>query len=275
MYVPDFSGCRAKIGRAKHHRNELESLIKTTSDDKGCHPSLGVKFKPETGDHVVYVSEVPDRLAAAFQTCALQLGDSFHNLRSSLDHLAFQLGLKNTDGKLKVAGRVQFPLEDKMSTFDRRCVEQSPRDPGAWLAELHGDDQAIIKRFQPDGGTDGGRLLRRLRNFSNTDKHKLLTPVAVMTTQIYGAIDLSVLVIATAHVERLKRNHELGVIPRAELGAELFWARLPDSQQVNVDVAAHVTPHISLNQPEGFIDPVAAIDKILTEVEAVMTACGA
>jgi hypothetical protein len=274
MYVPDFRSSWAKIERAKHHRDELDSHIAEIVSDEGCHPSVGVKFKSETGDHMLYISDVPVALTERLEQCALILGDVFHNLRSALDHVVFQLALKNTDGAIKVENRVQFPIEDKVTTFDRRCIERSPGDPGAWLAEVHRDDQAIIKRFQPDGGVDGGLLLHALRNYSNGDKHRLLTPVAMPTMTIRGETDLTALAIIGVHMERARMAHETVVIPRAVLGAELFWGRLTGSTEINMDMAGHVTPEIRLDHGDRFAVPVPSIDKIVTEVELVMRKFG-
>lgn len=268
MYEPDFRSSWAKIERATHHRDAFDLLLKTIIEDKTHYPVLGVKFKPETGHHAVYVSQVPSQLATALEQCALFLGDIFHNLRSALDHLVFQLALKNTNGAIEVESRVQFPIEDKMSTFDRRCIARSPRDPGAWIAEVHRDDQAIIRRFQPDGGPDGGLLLQHLRDYSNTDKHRLLTPVTIFSENILGGQDITALTVAMMHFQQASGTAL--TLQRAVLGAELFDADLGTEIKIEVEVAGYVTPNVVLDFGDRSAKPVPSIDKIVAEVEQVM-----
>lgn len=272
MYVADFSGCWAKIKRAKHHRDMLDAYLGEIVTGESNRPVIGIKFKPETGRHVLYVSHMPETLTQAFRDCALFLGDIFHNLRSALDHLVFQLALKNTNGNIKFERRLQFPIEDKVSVFDGRCTERRSGDPAAWIAELHREDQAIIKRFQPDGGTDGGLLLARLRDFSNTDKHQLLMPIALVTQEVSGTREGGgwSMIIAMTWFAEVRRTNELISFPKAELGAELFSAQLPQGIHIEMEMAGYVTPNILIEAKQGFTEPVAAADKIAAEVISVL-----
>lgn len=100
----------------------------------------------------------------------LAIGDALHNLRSALDHTAYQIVLKSTNGKgppVKKGGPFQniyFPIvesEDRLKeAFDKRMAG-APVD--VW--KILGD----IKPYK--GGNDP---LWRLSRLNNIDKHRLL-----------------------------------------------------------------------------------------------------
>jgi hypothetical protein len=134
----------AKIERAKEHRDVLDAYIaKTFSLKRNC-PHVGIKFQPDSGEHVLFVNQMPD-LRLPLLRCGAIIGDVCHNLRSALDHLAFQLAHRNKGGSVTNERRIQFPIEDNPATFKGRCTDPGRR---GWIADLHPDDQAIIERFQ-------------------------------------------------------------------------------------------------------------------------------
>ena len=154
MYVPSFNGCRAKIERAKKHRDVLNDLISEMVRVETNHPAIGIKFRPETGEHVVYVSQMPEALSVSLAECGLILGDIFYNLRCALEHLTFQLALRNKDGRVNHEDKVKFPIDDKPTTFQGRCVGKG------CIAELSPTDQFEIEGFQPYHGTYKGDCSR-------------------------------------------------------------------------------------------------------------------
>src|SRR5271156_1341219 len=78
-------GVRSKIERAKKHVTDLDIAIRSFCESQPY--TIATKQKPEI-EHttlcVENVQPVPDSIT-------LIVGDAVHNLRSSLDHLAWQL----------------------------------------------------------------------------------------------------------------------------------------------------------------------------------------
>src|SRR2546427_216365 len=156
-----FRSAWAKIERAEEHRHGLDSHIRATFDVEANRPRLGVKFDAQTGEHVLYVNRMPD-FSAFFERVSLILGDALHNLRSALDHVAFNLVL-GTLTRAQVR-KVQFPICD---TEERFREEIRKRLPG-----LRADHCAIMERYQPYHGPHDPKAvtLGTLQDLSNTDK---------------------------------------------------------------------------------------------------------
>jgi hypothetical protein len=148
------SGVNLKIERSKIHLEQIDEELRRQGE-----------FGTETIDAVTsedglittYIARhtpVIDRMFPAI------IGDLVHNLRSALDHLAWQLVLANGGTPTP---NTFFPIKSVRSG----------------LANIDGGIDAsaasIIEGVQPYGGTSTGRSLELLRNISNVDKHRTLT----------------------------------------------------------------------------------------------------
>jgi hypothetical protein len=106
-------------------------------------------------------------------------GHTAHNLRSALDHLVWQLVLHKRDGREPCdPERVQFPICDEAPSGIR------PEDfaKGRRLKDVLPKHRAIIHAHQPNGGRYRANSLDpliRLRELSNHDKHRIITPMIV------------------------------------------------------------------------------------------------
>ena len=104
------------------------------------------------------------------------IGDIVHNWRSALDHLAYQLVIKN--GKTPCI-RTQFPIFFK-SPFDTSLYSKAKDAKKAlesWNRQVNGmhpNDVEVIKRLQPYNGGHGAdsHPLFTLSQLSNWDKHR-------------------------------------------------------------------------------------------------------
>src|ERR1700758_1562967 len=76
---------RLKIERAHKHINDLDVAIREFSDSKPY--TIGAKDHREIPQKILYVSEIGEITEHIYSIT----GDAIHNLRSSLDHLAWQL----------------------------------------------------------------------------------------------------------------------------------------------------------------------------------------
>jgi hypothetical protein len=98
------------------------------------------------------------------------IGECVYNFHSALDHLALQLAVANTRGRLPktIAESSAFPIFSRGTEYRARGLR---RIRGMSLRA-----QAIIERLQPyhRWKNPGARALWQLHELSNIDKHRLL-----------------------------------------------------------------------------------------------------
>jgi hypothetical protein len=246
------------MDRAREHRDTLDRVVRDTLSLETNRPRLGITFDAAAGQHVLYVSQMPD-LGLFLRRVGLCLGDIVHNFRSALDHLTYQLARWNTGGQVSRPKRVQFPILDDPGHF------QSAR--GDALRELHPDHQAIVERFQPYNRIAEGRAigpdfhsLAVLRDLDNADKVRLLDPVLIppASPSAYPGDALTI-------VKRGIQQHPdwPAEVPPLALGTELIRASFPDPAVIaETATAGRIIPCVGL--PEGWpvdhvIDRVAAL----------------
>ena len=131
-------------------------------------------FDPETDQHVVRV-KVRERPPPEWSPV---VGDIAHNMRSALDHLAWQLVFKN--GRTPSGGNL-FPIFTK-DPFDPNAHTSQGEFKTArkrWKDRVRGmdpEDVAILRELQPYQGEDDPDLypLAALNRLSNWDKHREL-----------------------------------------------------------------------------------------------------
>lgn len=167
----DLSGARAKYSRASELFGLLDAealrarLATGREDDLFILRVEGIEERPEI--LTVTVAAMPEYPVARW---AVLIGDILHNLRSSLDHCAYQLVLSGADPSPLHLNESQFPLCDSLDAFG----SAAPRR----LAGVSDRCLSIVRLNQPFQYNDL-RLspLHHLRELSNRDKHRLLTPV--------------------------------------------------------------------------------------------------
>ena len=110
----------------------------------------------------------------------LLFGECIHNLRSSLDNLAFALARTRRDPPEKPS-RIAFPIFETRAEFEKRGrsnIDQLPEKAAA-LIEL-------IQPFQRDGsaehGSPDGDALIHLQRLNNVDKHRIPPIVLIAPT---------------------------------------------------------------------------------------------
>jgi hypothetical protein len=151
-----------KIDRAKKQIVDLVSARQAFLD---THPyEVSSKRDAETRKPIYYVTKAdaaPTILAAAS-------GEIFHNLRSALDHLAYQLFLVGTGGGSGKGNRVYFPIA--------RDATEYKRDSRQKVKGLRKDAIDAIDAIEPYGGGKGNDLWT-LHALNNIDKHRLIVTV--------------------------------------------------------------------------------------------------
>ena len=166
-------GFQLKMDRARLHLENLDFAVQKWLE---VHADLvREETDPETGDDLIVV-EAPAVLPA--DAISLIAADCIHNLRASLDQLAFSLSWAHTTGPLakRVAESCEFPI------YGPR--EPTARDLKKRMGAVHPDAQAIIKDLQPHHAGDAfaREKLWILDQLWNLDKHRML-PLTVFGQQ--------------------------------------------------------------------------------------------
>lgn len=266
---PSIAPCLLKVGRAKEHRDALEQYERETFAVESNRPRLGIRLDPDTGDYVHFINYMPD-LEGFLDRCSLILGDTLHNLRSALDRLAYQLALLKTGGNIRNPKRIQFPICNSVEVFNR--------DKKKWLREIARDHVAIMERFQGYHRVDGGQAvgpyfhpLSKLRDLTNTDKHRLPISLLIPTDNIanVSARTLESFVMGVVGQVRSVGSFKPSI---AERGAEVMRSKFPSPpSQAEMDMAGYVSPNIAI---EGKYSAVGAVDKIAAMVVKVIREFG-
>jgi hypothetical protein len=161
------AGVLAKLNRAQEHLEALHSQLPAFLDRKPHR--FSAELDPERRRYSMRVTILEDPPLE----WSIIVGDIAHNLRSALDHLAWQLVIASGN---KPSGGTQFPI------FSTEPVSRNQRE--SWNRMVKGmrdDILLLIKDVQPykAGDKANEHSLAALQSLSNEDKHRL--PVARMT----------------------------------------------------------------------------------------------
>ena len=167
--MPYITGSRLKVERASKHLEELEREVRAFFDNNPYRPIRHVD--PEDTRYFIY--QFPPQPVPPL-SLAVIVGDVVHNLRSSLDHIAWQLSLLTTSEPYK---NTAFPIfkdtkPTSVTNFKRMTKDVLP------------DAIRVIEALQPyhAGDTAEYTHLWILNSLWNTDKHRLLNAVPVRLT---------------------------------------------------------------------------------------------
>jgi hypothetical protein len=188
------NGIQIKIERANKHIGDLDAAI---SDFLGTDfYALGTKHKPEIGQVAYYVTRadpLPDDIPAI-------LGDAIHNLRSALDHLAWQL-VEVCGGQPGSA--TKFPITKTRQQYDSAFGERE-------ITQLRPTMVELLRSVQPYRTTDD--TLWHLHRLDIHDKHRLIIPVACALDS-WGLKEPSIWLGDLSHSFRIELGEELLNIP--------------------------------------------------------------
>lgn len=148
---------RIKIERAKQHFRDLERVV-IASRDKHLHVLLPNE-EPQPGATLTRLPVYP------FEILSIA-GDVVHGLRSSLDHLAYQLAIVGS-GETPTR-RVEFPIAKDRDTYE---AEKARKVEG-----IRPEAVEAIDRLSPYKG--GNDVLWRIHELDNIDKHRFVFVIA-------------------------------------------------------------------------------------------------
>lgn len=164
-------GCGLKLDRAKEHLDALKVEVAAFMNDAYVRT---VELEADGREHSyrLYVrKKVPERWSLIF-------GDCLNNLRSSLDHLIFQLALTIQDPLPQNVERAcAFPICSSQEQFDKQRWHIKAAPTAA---------VELVEDFQPYRAPEPEKdPLRILEVLNNIDKHRRLNIVASIMKSAY------------------------------------------------------------------------------------------
>ena len=169
----DLSGVELKIERAEAHLTELRDSIERALDSSNEH--FTVEFDPQSGHHVYRAHGLPE----IDPQWSLLTGELLYQLRSALDHLAWQLVL--LDGG-EPGRQTQFPVLAKQPAGKKGKPGQVQLRPAVQDIKI----LDALDKAQPYRGYEGDIVPHRnsplwqLHRLNIIDKHRLLLVVVCM-----------------------------------------------------------------------------------------------
>jgi hypothetical protein len=160
---PGLSGSWDKLWWAEQHFKTLKAGLDAILDPKRNPIPFDSYAEDKSRSFVFCIADLP-----TLTNAALMLGDVFHNFRSSLDHMCWFLVKNGSNPKPKRPNLVQFPMAKSAGDFDDWVDRRLPGVPD--------EQRAIIKTYQPYRRGKRSKAIRRLQEFSNRDKHRLVIP---------------------------------------------------------------------------------------------------
>jgi len=155
-----FARIKIKFERAKKHSVDLGKAYKAYLHSEPN--EVGVKRDPQTRKpiyYVVRVTPIPDELAVI-------AADVIHNLRVTLDHMAWQLFLMGPDARPN--RDFKFPIKNDAPSFAAYLKSATET--------LRKDAIEALRSVEPYKGGQGHGLWE-LNRLNNIDKHRLLVTV--------------------------------------------------------------------------------------------------
>jgi hypothetical protein len=264
MPLPNFSSVWAKVERAKLHRDVLERQIAEYFRVEANQPRGIGKYDADCDCHIFRITFVPDTLPPLLEGASTALGDIAHNLRSALNHLAYQLALvqaKERGRPLTLSERttVQFPIYSR----SKRWTNWQKTNARLFRVE----DFAAMKRFQPYRGQAGRpdswsgpyrHQLTLLAQFSDRDKHRLPNVIAVTPNRFTTFVPVTAVLSADRWIRSVPPQ-------RVVLGTE-FHRYAFGSGVGHMDVEAEITPTISLPKRGSLTSEVDRIAAFVVQI---------
>jgi hypothetical protein len=184
------AGCEEKLWRAQEHFDLLQWEIARLGKTELA--TFRTELKPNT-ENALWT--VVDTVAEPELRLATILGDMIHNLRSSLDHLVFELAFLGLRGG-KIPNKTAFP-----GSFTR-ANWRSSKVQDVLLEGILKKHRAMLYQAQPcyrkrDSASPRAKRRRKrspvadLHNLWNDDKHRVIQPVVLAPNEMKPSIGFS------------------------------------------------------------------------------------
>ena len=168
------SKIRAKLTRAEHHIQDFQLATQAFYDTTPY--TVAVREDAQAGKRVYYIDKadiLPDALAAI-------AADAIQNLRSSLDHLAYQLVLHGRSGT-EPDWPVYYPIAKGASEY--------PAWRGGSIKDVRQEVIDAIDATEPYKGGKG-HALWQLNELTGSDKHQILVGAGAFYSGVDIAVDI-------------------------------------------------------------------------------------
>lgn len=167
---PTLRPAKRRVKRATDHINEAVEVIRDwTKSVEGTTPLLvavdreaflGADLDEDELEVELDWSDAVQPDTGALSICA---GECIYNLRAALDYLIYNLAWLDSGRQVD---QTQFPIVDKSASWKQQR--------GNRLKGVNDDHAKTVSEYQPFSGCD---WTRRLREYSNADKHRTLVHV--------------------------------------------------------------------------------------------------
>jgi hypothetical protein len=187
-----FDSARIKLERANKHIKDFNVLLSAFFDESTNRIVFDEDFNGVQKIELV-VRDLPDALVCA-------VGDAIHNLRTALDHIAFEVAVKS--------GVVGRPLKD-ISFTTRKSREEFEEAVADRKVTVVGDDWVrFLRSVEPYTGGNG-ELLHAVTILDNTDKHRQLLEIArhiIVYQSVNDGKQWTLDAVASVDLETLKKG---------------------------------------------------------------------
>jgi len=163
MAVDRLIGVRLKMERAKEHIRELDGMISRFAESHPYTISSKEHPVPQIRHTTVFVSQV----SSIPREVSVVIGDVVHNLRSALDHLAWQL-VEAGGGVPDV--NTAFPISKGAKEYQSSVKRGATKGMSPAVQKLIAQSQRHVS---------GDDTLWHIHELDRLDKHRLLIAVAV------------------------------------------------------------------------------------------------
>jgi hypothetical protein len=164
----DLTGVNAKLSRAKDHIRTVKGEVISWQDSSPYSITKETNADFTRWALVIRLLKPADLLRLNLLRWTLIIGDAINNLRSALDHLIYAIAVYESGSNPPPdEKRLAFPICDTFGEF---------KDAAKRIKSLTADVRTAVESVQPYNRTHPmlPALLAILRDFNNTDKHKLL-----------------------------------------------------------------------------------------------------
>lgn len=257
--IADLTGVRAKLWGAKENHSRLKTHFAAWVEQHANTRRFHIR---RDGSWYIVTCEPFHQLDIRLPIIA---GDIIHNLRSTFDHIIWQLVLR--DGQEPGDWSV-FPIYESKTVFLQEVkFRKNRRKPSALNGiTVDGDAWTIIEETQPYHiPIPEGTHLALIRRFSNIDKHRTLfnyMPVVGDIREAIGWVDDAVLLEESLGVETLSLKEP----------AEVVRFRFADEPYPNVHVKGglSISPLIGESKVDGYVVDVSMFNTFINTVTAVV-----
>lgn len=178
----ELTNARAKLRHAETHLSTLRTFIDTARAREENQLAVGAELDTAAGLYILRITYTPD-LTPIAEKVSLIVGDVIHNLRSALDHLAWQLACGAAGGTPRKSKDVVFPICDPRQP-GKTCKTPGYLATADWQ-KMHEFEPCKGLNNRPDGWSASYvHQLTLLKELSNADKHKTLPVVLLLTNEL-------------------------------------------------------------------------------------------